>query len=153
MSVTFIDNVTALILTFNEAENIGRTLAKLKPFRRVIVIDSGSDDGTRDIIASHENVRVIVRAFDTHATQWNFGLIGAGIESEWVLALDADYVLSDELVTEIADLAPGDDVAGYRARFRYCVHGKTIRSGVYPPVVLLFRKSRARIRVRAGAWS
>jgi glycosyltransferase involved in cell wall biosynthesis len=143
MSTNFAESVTALILTHNEAANIGRVLAKLEVLRQVIVIDSGSDDETPGIVARHANAKLVVRPFDNHAAQWNFGLTASGIATEWVLALDADYLLSDALVAELAGLAPGADVAGYRAQFRYCIVGEPIRCGIYPPVVVLYRRSRA----------
>ena len=45
--------------------------------------------------------------FTTHAEQWNFGLEQTGIATEWVLALDADYVLTDALDRELQALQPG----------------------------------------------
>jgi len=139
----FLRNVTALVLTYNEAPNIGRTLAKLDGFARVVVIDSGSDDATLDIVGRHANADVLVRPFDSFAGQWNFALANARIDTEWVLSLDADFVLTDELVREIDALSPPVDVEGYRVAFRYCVFGRPIRSGVYPPLVALYRRARA----------
>ena len=105
--------ITPLILTFNEAPNIERTLAKLAWADDVVVVDSGSTDGTREILARHPNVRVFVRTFTTHAEQWNFGLVQTGIQTDWVLALDADYVLSAALV-ETCQVA--SHVAGFHQR-------------------------------------
>jgi len=135
--------ISALILTLNEAANIERTLAPLARFRRVVVVDSGSSDGTLDLIARHPNAVVVQRRFDTHATQWNFGLGRPEVETEWVLALDADYLIEESLLDEIDRLNPSDDIGGYRARFRYCISGRPIRCGIYPPSVVLFRKAVA----------
>src|SRR4029079_8546941 len=93
--------ITPLILTYNEAPNIGRTLERLSWARDIVVVDSFSDDETLDIARSFSNVRVYQRRFDGHEQQWNFGLQETGIETDWVLALDADYVLTDELVNEL----------------------------------------------------
>ena len=144
MGASFLSDVTAVVLTYNEAPNIDRTLAKLSRLRKIVVVDSGSDDGTREIATSHEHTTVVVRKFDTHANQWTFGLGAVDRDGDWVLALDADYVLSDALVDEMARLAPDSEVAGYRMRFRYCIFGKAIRSGAYPPIVALYRRKRAR---------
>ncbi len=138
-----LDEITPLILTYNEAPNIGRTLAQLRWARDIVVVDSFSDDETLAIVAGFPQTRVVQRKFDSFADQCNFGLTEAGIETEWVLSLDADYVLTPELVAEIAELKPGADVAGLRARFTYCVFGRRLRSGIYPPVTVLFRKSKA----------
>jgi glycosyltransferase involved in cell wall biosynthesis len=144
MQTGTLGNITALILAYNEEANIGRTLSKLRALRRVVVIDSGSTDGTREIVAKYENTEVIARPFDSFADQCNFGLAQASIDTEWVLSLDADYVLSDDLIAEMTRLTFPDDVSGYRARFRYCVYGKVIRCGVYPPVTVLFRRNGAK---------
>lgn len=144
MSTDTIGAITGLVLTYNEGPNIGRALEKLDRLPKVIVVDSGSDDGTIQLIAQHANAETVERKFDTHAQQWNFGLTSTGIDTEWVLALDADYILSDELVAEIEGLRPDGAVVGYRAQFTYCIEGKPIRSGTYPPVTVLFRRNRAR---------
>ena len=134
--------VTALILTFNERENIGRTLNALPWVERVVIVDSYSNDETLEIArTSHPGVKVIQRRFDSFAGQCNFGL--TLIETPWVLSLDADYVLTDELQSEIANLDPPADVAGYAAAFRYCVHGRVLRSSIYPPRTVLYRRERA----------
>ena len=135
--------ITPLILTFNEAPNIERTLAPLAWADDIVVLDSGSTDGTLEILAKHKNVRVFVRTFTTHAEQWNFGLAQTGIHTDWVLALDADYVLSTALVEEIGSLLEAGDVTGYVASFDYCVNGQPLRGAAYPPVVALYRKANA----------
>ncbi len=134
--------VSALVLTFNEEPNIARTLSRLSWIDEVVVLDSCSTDATRDIAAGFSNVRVVQRAFTTHADQWNFGL--SQLTTEWVLALDADFVLSDEVIAEVAGLAPPQGVSGYAASFVYCIHGRPLRSGVYPPVTVLFRRAEGR---------
>jgi len=136
--------ITPLILTFNEAPNIARTLERLSWATDIVVVDSGSIDATREILAGYPQVRVFERPFTTHAEQWNFGLDATGLTTEWVLALDADFVLSQDLVAEIASLDPAADTAGYQASFRYCIHGRALRGAAYPPVTVLFRRAGAR---------
>ena len=138
------EKITPLILTLNEAPNIARMLGLLSWARDIVVVDSGSADATREILALHANVRVFERKFTTHAEQWNFGLEQTGIKTEWVLALDADFVLTDALVKELAALEPAQEVGGYRAAFTYCIDGKPLRGAAYPPVVVLYRRSGAR---------
>lgn len=138
---TTIQNITALLLTLNEAPNIGRTLDQLRWAHDIVLVDSFSDDETLEIVSEFPQVRVFQRAFDSHERQWNFGLSETGITSEWVLALDADYVLTDELVAELAALTPDDVTRGYDANFVYCINGKRLRSGVYPRVTVLYRRS------------
>jgi glycosyltransferase involved in cell wall biosynthesis len=83
------EQITPLVLTYNEAPNIGRVLDRLAWAGRVVVVDSYSDDATEMIAKTYPNVAWIQRAFDCHANQWNFGLRETGIDTEWVLALDA----------------------------------------------------------------
>lgn len=142
-----LDRITPLLLTWNEAPNIVRTLDRLAWARRIVVIDSGSTDATLDILRARPNVEVLSRAFDDFATQWNFGLDALDApDAEWVLALDADYVLSEALVDELRSLTPSPDVAGYRASFRYCIDGKLLHGSLYPPAIVLFRRALARFQ-------
>jgi glycosyltransferase involved in cell wall biosynthesis len=144
MSTDFPSGITALLLTHNEAPNIERTLARLDWARRIVVVDSGSTDGTLEILARHANVAVHSRAFDRFADQWNFALKETGIDTDWVLALDADYLIPGEFIDELRHLDPLDGIDGYRVRFRYCILGRPIRCGAYPPVVVLYRRARGR---------
>ena len=138
-----LDQITPLVLTRNEAANIGRTLERLSWARDIVVVDSFSTDDTLEIIGGFPQARVYQRVFDAHEKQWNFGLKETGITSEWVLALDADYILTPEFVDELKVLKP-DSVNGYRAKFVYCINGRRLRSGVYPTVTVLYRHARAR---------
>ncbi|HEX8847105.1 MAG TPA: glycosyltransferase family 2 protein [Pyrinomonadaceae bacterium] len=138
-----LDDITPLILTYNEASNIGRTLERLCWARDVVVVDSFSTDETLEIVAGFPNVRVFQREFDTHCNQWNFGLRETGIESEWVLALDADYLLTPELIEELSTLRTESGTEGYRARFVYCINGRPLRGSAYPPVTVLYRRGKS----------
>src|ERR671912_271723 len=101
-----LDQITPLVLTYNEAPNIARTLSALSWARDIVVVDSFSDDETVKIASSVPRVRVFQRAFDCHRNQWEFGLKETGITTPWVLALDADYVISDKLGAELKTLQP-----------------------------------------------
>src|SRR5437588_5650740 len=135
-------SLTALILTYNEQENIRRNLEALLWVPKIIVVDSFSNDQTLEIARSFPNVQVVQRVFDTHANQWNAGL--DRVDTEWTLTLDADYVLTAELQEEIKKLGPASDIALYWGEFDYCVFGRPLRASVYPPRVVLFRTKRAR---------
>jgi glycosyltransferase involved in cell wall biosynthesis len=139
-----LDLITPVILTYNEAPNIARTLAALEWARDIVVVDSFSNDATLQVLNSHPNVRVHQRAFTAHAEQWNFAIEQTGIATPWILALDADHVLSAELVEELARLQAPEHVDGYFANFQYCVFGRPLRGSLYPPLVALFRKGRGR---------
>jgi glycosyltransferase involved in cell wall biosynthesis len=66
--VRMIDRITPLVITYNEASNIARTLGRLTWARRIVVIDSGSTDETLDIIRSFPQAQVIHRNFDDCAS-------------------------------------------------------------------------------------
>ena len=144
MTTNFLETITPLILTYNESPNIGRTLECLKWAKTIVVIDSFSNDQTLEILASYSQVEVFQRKFDTHTVQWNYGL--EQIDSDWILSLDADYVLSAEIIKEIQSMFKLEDSQlfdAYFAPFRYCVFGKPLRATILPPRQVLFRKSRA----------
>jgi glycosyltransferase involved in cell wall biosynthesis len=138
-----LEQITPLILTYNEAPNLARALAGLSWAKEIVVVDSFSDDETVEIARSFPTVRVVQRAFDSHRNQWEFGLKETGISTPWVLALDADYVVTGEFVAELEKLQPDPRIAGYRASFIYCINGKKLRSGIYPPVTVLYRRDAA----------
>jgi glycosyltransferase involved in cell wall biosynthesis len=142
-----LDQLTPVLLTLNEAPNIARTLDKLAWAKRIVVLDSGSTDQTREICEKYANVDFRMRTFTTHAEQWNFAVHETGIDTDWVLSLDADYVLSDEIVEEMRTLdAARDGVRGYVASFRYCVNGRALRGSLYPDVIVLFQRASGTYR-------
>jgi glycosyltransferase involved in cell wall biosynthesis len=130
--------ITPVILTRDEAPNIGRTLAQLSWAGEVIVVDSLSTDATLAIARSFPNVRIVQRAFDSHAAQWTFAVSLA--HTEWVLTLDADYLVTDDFRHELETLVPAETTAGYEARFVYAVHGRPLRASLYPPRPVLLRR-------------
>ena len=136
-------NITPVILTLNEAPNLARTLGRLAWARDVVLVDSCSTDATLEIASRYPSVRVFQRQFDNHANQWNYAIARTGIQTDWILALDADFVLSEQLIAELGSLAPSADLGGYQARFVYCIDGRPLRATVYTPVTVLFRRARA----------
>jgi len=136
-----LNQITPLILTYNEAANIGRTLEQLRWAKEIVVVDSFSSDRTLEIVENFPQVSVFQRVFDNFASQANFGLTETEINTDWVLSLDADYVLSPELIGELTVLEPEVEVKGFRAPFTYCINGKPLQSGIYPAVTVLFRRT------------
>jgi glycosyltransferase involved in cell wall biosynthesis len=140
--MSFLDQICVVVLTYNEAPNIERSLRTLARFPEVVLLDSGSTDGTLELASAFPNVRLAHRPFDNFANQWNHAFTACGIAREWVLALDADYLLPDVLVDEMDRLDPENDgFAGYRAAFRYCVFGRPLSTTLYPPLIVLCRRA------------
>jgi glycosyltransferase involved in cell wall biosynthesis len=135
-----VETITPLILTYNEELNIERTLQQLSWAKEIIAIDSYSEDRTLEILKSDPKIKIFQRKFDTHTKQWNYGL--EQIESEWVLSLDSDYVLTDSLIATFESLID-PEIEGYSIPFKYCVFGQPLRGTILPPRLALFKKASA----------
>jgi glycosyltransferase involved in cell wall biosynthesis len=139
--LSLLDQITPLILTYNEAPNLERTLHQLTWAETIVIIDSHSTDETLEIARKYPQVQIFQRPFDRHANQWNYGL--TQVKTPWVLSLDADYVLSDRLISEITKLPTDTKIDGFFIPFQYCVSGKPLRGTILPPRQALFRKAKA----------
>ncbi len=140
--MTLVDHITPLILTWNEESNLRRCLERLNWAAEVVILDSGSTDATAQIAGDFPNVRLIVRPFDDHTRQWNFGIDAT--QTNWVLSLDADYVLGTAFEQELSSLPADPSCDAFFAGFRYLIAGKPLRSCLYPPRAVLFRKDHCR---------
>jgi len=138
-----LDQITPVILTCNEEANIDRALERLSWAERIVVVDSYSVDSTLDIASSFSGVEIFQRPFTSHAEQWNFAIEETSIQTRWILALDADYVLTSQLITELRQLEPEPGIAGYSVSFQYCIFGSPLRGTLYPPVTVLFQRQGA----------
>jgi len=103
-------DVAAVVLTYNEGERIGDCLATLTWVNEMVVIDSGSGDGTREL-AVELGATVMQRDFVDFADQRNFAL--ANVEATWILFVDADEQVTPELASEIRDRVGRESHAGY----------------------------------------
>ena len=104
--------LSATVITLNEAANITACLASLSWADELIVVDSGSTDGTADL-ARAAGARVITREWPGYAAQKDFAASEAA--HDWILSVDADERITPELASEIRRTleAPGDRV-GFR---------------------------------------
>lgn len=109
--------VSVIVLTYNEEANIGRCLDSVSWCNDVVVLDSHSTDATR-AIAESKNARVLLRVFDNYANQRNFALKNIEYKHGWVLMLDADEIVPDELRLEIEEVLAGCDAAVTMFRVR-----------------------------------
>ena len=96
--------ITTIILTLNEEIHLERCLASLKNIcQEIIIVDSFSKDKTQ-IIAENHGCRFVQHEFKTHSDQLNWALENMIIKTEWVLRIDADEYLSQELKTSLIEL-------------------------------------------------
>ena len=92
--------ISAVVITFNEEHNIARCLTSLLDVcDEIIVVDSYSSDRTKTICAEFD-VKFIEHHFKGHIEQKNFAMGQAS--SDYVLSLDADEALSQELKSQIS---------------------------------------------------
>jgi glycosyltransferase involved in cell wall biosynthesis len=141
--------ITATIITFNEASNIREAVESVSWANEVLVVDSESTDGTREI-AEECGARVVKRPWPGFAAQKQFASDEA--RHDWVFSLDADERVSEELRHSIEDLLYTEEsklaADGYRVARRSFYMGRWIRGGGwYPDYQLrLYHKGRGRWR-------
>src|SRR6266849_4869374 len=138
--------ITATIITLNEAENIRAACESVAWADEILVVDSESTDATREI-AAHCGARVIVNPWPGFAAQKQFAVEAA--KHDWVFSLDADERVSPELQASIEALRDSDESSladGYRVPRRAFYLGRWIRGGGwYPDYQLrLFNRRRGR---------
>ena len=144
--------LVAIILTFNEERHLARCIASLNGIvSEIVVADCFSTDATLAIAHAH-GARVIQREWVNYATQFNWALTQLDADTDWVLRLDADEVLTPELRAEIQARLPaiGPEIEGIYCGRRMTFQGRLIRhGGVFPVRVLrLFRYGRGQCENR-----
>lgn len=136
--------ISATIITFNEQANIARAIESLRCCDEIVVVDSGSTDRTADI-AAKLGARVFEMQWRGYAGQKNYASECAS--NDWVLSLDADEVLSEELEAEILSIKKhGPEFDGYTMpRMAQYLGRWILHSGWYPDRKLrLFNRRKAR---------
>jgi glycosyltransferase involved in cell wall biosynthesis len=135
----FVPGVTTVILTFDEEIHIASAIASAQAFsREVLVVDSFSRDRTVEI-ARGMGARVVQNAWVNYARQFRFALEECGIATEWVLRLDADERIGDDLADCLRETLPQLplDVTGVVLNRRHVFMGRWIRHGGRYPLHLL----------------
>jgi glycosyltransferase involved in cell wall biosynthesis len=141
--------LSVAIITRNEEANLARTLASVRWADEIVVVDSGSTDGTADI-AREFGAKFRVEEWKGFGAQKNAAI--AQCTGDWVLSLDADEEVSAELAEGIRDLLKRqpEDSAYFVTRKNFFL-GRWIRhGGYYPdPKLRLFRRGSALFEERA----
>jgi len=147
-------SITAIIMTLNEEKNLSSCLDSIQDLCEFIyVVDSGSTDDTKQI-AHKYGAEFVFNEFKTHATQFNWALKSLPIHTKWVLRLDADERLSEQLSHEIRETlssALPDELNGFVLKLRTIFMGRFLRhGGVYPfRKLLLFKFGYASMQDKA----
>jgi len=140
--------LSATVITRNEEGNIGDALRSLAWADEIVVVDSGSTDGTLEICRRFTD-RVFERAWTGFVDQKNHAVALA--RHDWIFSLDADERVSAELRGEIEDLRRrGFDRAGYRIPRVAQFMGRWIRHGDWYPDFQLRLFDRRRGRWQGG---
>jgi glycosyltransferase involved in cell wall biosynthesis len=144
-------SITAIVLTRNEECHIARCIESLSgTVARVVVIDSGSTDRTVEI-ASSLGADILHNSWKNYATQFQWGIDNAGINTDWTMRIDADEYLEPKLRDSIRRFCqtPGDANAAYFRR-KMVFLGRPITHGlIYPAMMLrLWRTGRGRMEER-----
>ncbi|MDU8913511.1 glycosyltransferase family 2 protein [Aestuariicoccus sp. MJ-SS9] len=144
--------VTIVILSKNEERHIARCLDSVGSFAsHCLVMDSGSTDQTVDI-AKEKGAEVHFNSWKNYATQFNWALDQLPEDTDWVLRLDADEIVTPDLARQIQDLLPdlSTETKGVYVSRRMHFLGQPIRwGGVFPIRVLrLFRHGAGRCEDR-----
>jgi glycosyltransferase involved in cell wall biosynthesis len=131
------------MITKNEGKQIERSLLSVSFADEIVVVDSSSTDGTVEL-AKKAGARVFEREFDSFASMKNFAI--SLLETEWVLSLDADEVVTKKLELGLRNIADEDDdpkigAQGYRIARLNTFLGKPMRyGGWFPDYQLRFFK-------------
>ncbi len=143
-----LSNVSLVVITFNEEPNIERCLGSADGVGEIVVVDSFSTDDTPGL-ARRAGAVVYQRPFISAADQKNWAIEKAS--REWVLVLDADESLSDELKREIGEAVAGNDKDGYWLKRRNIFLGKSVRYCGWQRdrVLRLFRRAKGHYPPRA----
>ncbi|WP_299228821.1 glycosyltransferase family 2 protein [uncultured Psychroserpens sp.] len=139
--------LSALIITYNEIDHIDAVIEHLNFADEIIVVDSYSTDGTFERLSELAHVKVILHEFKNFAEQRNFAIEQA--TCEWILFIDADERLPEELQLEIIETVKKDtSIQAYKIPRRFMFNDKVMRySGLQTDRVFrLFKKDIAKYR-------
>jgi len=144
--------LSIIVLTFNESIHISRCISSLGYLNaRLIIVDSYSKDNTCEL-ASASGAEVFQNTFVNQAQQFQWAMDNCNIQSNWVLRIDADETIDEELVSNINSFI-SDNGRGHNAAIFHRKHiflGKWVKhGGRYPlPMLRLFRHGTAHVEQR-----
>lgn len=145
-------DITAIIITKNEEKNIADCIQSISNFaRRILVVDSGSDDRTQEI-ARELGAEVYYHKFETHAKQRNWAIDNLNIDTKWILRIDADERFTPELCKELEGQMTAhdnDDINGFTIEAWLYFMGKCLKHGKgRKRKLIVFKTGKGRIEDR-----
>jgi glycosyltransferase involved in cell wall biosynthesis len=145
------NDLTVIILTYNEAENIEQCIRSIDGWAtNILIIDSGSTDGTLEKLV-HFNVTIVSNVFVNFSLQRNFALSQLDADyNGWVLFLNADEYLTPEIKVEISGSIEGKKCTNYFLNRKFYWQNKWIKRGYYPcNIIRLFKNGYAKCEDRS----
>jgi glycosyltransferase involved in cell wall biosynthesis len=144
--------LSVIILTYNEERHIERCIKSIAAVAdEIFVVDSGSTDRTCEL-AESLGARVYRNPWVNYAAQFNWALDNLPIAMTWVLRLDADELVDEELVQCLTQLHDYDnsDISGMYVRLKRVFLGRWIKHGGMYPIFLMriFRFGAAKCESR-----
>ncbi len=122
--------ISITILTKNSEKYLRQVLDSLESFPEVVILDTGSSDSTKDIALSYKNVRLHTSPFTGFGPTHN---IASSLATyDWILSMDSDEIMSEELKKEIEALAL-DETAVYTIPRKNIYRGKHIKGCGWHP--------------------
>lgn len=132
-------SISFIILTLNEEKHIKRCIESILPLtQNIFIIDSFSSDKTVEI-AEKLGAIVLQNKWVNYATQFNWGIKNAAIETQWIMRLDADEFLTQDLRDELKNFLPiaPKNITGLTLNYRHYFWGRWIKHGTRYPLPLL----------------
>ena len=143
--------ITVIVLAYDEEANLPRCLSRVKDHVEDIVVVTNADERGTDTtpdIAARFGARVFTHAYVNQAQQFDWALQNVDVKTPWILKLDADEWVTDDLWHELEEKlgSTPEDVTGYFIKRRVIFMGRWIRFGGYYPswFLRLFRTGKAR---------
>ncbi|OUP99092.1 glycosyltransferase family 2 protein [Thomasclavelia spiroformis] len=147
-------DLTTIILTYNEERNIANAINSVKKLaKRIVVVDSFSTDKTIEI-AKSLGAEIIEHEFENQAKQFIYAINHLKIDTQWIMRLDADEIISKKASKEIEEICffnKDTDINGIVVRFEVNFLGKKLRhGGIYPfKKMIIYKKNKGYMEDRA----
>lgn len=125
-------NLSVAIITYNEERIIEKTLSAIDTWvDQIVVVDSYSTDNTLSILEMF-NTSIFQKKWQGYSKQKNFAI--SKCTGDWILVLDADEVLSNELKDEVLNIIKNpSDCDGFKVKRKFYIGKRWIRHGGYYP--------------------